>query len=109
VEIVPAEDCRFFDYQAKYQDERTLEICPARIPEETARTVRKLALMAHKNLYCKGYSRTDMIINEKGIFVLETNTIPGMTPQSLLPKAAKAAGISFSELLDRLIALALEK
>lgn len=108
VEIVPAGDCRFFDYNAKYEDKRTREICPARLSDEIAQRARELGVLAHRALYCKGYSRTDMIIDGRGIFVLETNTIPGMTPQSLLPKAAKAAGLSFSALLDRLIALSLE-
>ncbi len=109
VEIVPADGSRFFDYEAKYKDARTREICPARVSEETAKRAGELAVAAHRALYCRGYSRTDMIVSEKkGITVLETNTIPGMTPQSLLPKAAAAAGMSFSALLDRLIALCLE-
>jgi D-alanine-D-alanine ligase len=64
--------------------------------------------MAHRALNCRGYSRTDMILKDGEIFVLETNTIPGMTPTSLMPQAARAAGMSFSQLLDRLIDLALE-
>jgi len=64
--------------------------------------------MAHKALFCRGYSRTDMILAGKDIYVLETNTIPGMTANSLLPIAAKTAGISFGELLDRLIELSME-
>ena len=66
------------------------------------------ALTAHRALQLRGYSRTDMIISNDDIYVLETNTIPGMTPTSLLPQAAAAAGINFSALLDRLIELALE-
>jgi D-alanine-D-alanine ligase len=64
--------------------------------------------MAHQALFCKGYSRTDMILKDQSIYVLETNTIPGMTATSLLPQAAEAAGMSFSRLLDRLIELSLE-
>jgi len=68
------------------------------------------ARRAHRALHCKGYSRTDMILSpgENEVYVLETNTIPGMTQTSLLPQAAAAAGISFSSLLDRLITLAME-
>jgi D-alanine-D-alanine ligase len=69
-----------------------------------------LAIKAHQALFCRGYSRTDMIVDSKGeIFVLETNTIPGMTPTSLLPQAAQAHGLSFSQLLDRLIELGMEE
>ena len=64
--------------------------------------------MAHQSLFCKGYSRTDMMLRGDDIFVLETNTIPGMTRTSLLPQAAQVAGISFSQLLDRLIELGIQ-
>jgi D-alanine-D-alanine ligase len=66
------------------------------------------ALTAHRALQLRGYSRTDMIVSGDDIYVLETNTIPGMTPTSLLPQGAAAAGLDFSALLDRLIELALE-
>ena len=81
----------------------------ARISEELSKRARDLAKKSHKALFCKGYSRTDMIIKDDDIFVLETNTIPGMTPESLLPLAAEKAGMNFSQLLDRLIELGLEK
>jgi D-alanine-D-alanine ligase len=64
--------------------------------------------MAHRALFCQGYSRTDMILKGENIHVLETNTIPGMTATSLLPQAALVAGISFSQLLDKLIELGIE-
>ncbi|HQN20094.1 MAG TPA: D-alanine--D-alanine ligase, partial [Syntrophobacteraceae bacterium] len=67
------------------------------------------AVRAHRALCCRGYSRTDMIVSDNEIVLLETNTIPGMTETSLFPQAAAAAGISFSALLDRLIELAIEK
>ena len=67
-----------------------------------------IAVKAHEALYCRGYSRTDMIIQGDDIFVLETNTIPGMTATSLFPQAAAAAGLDFTRLLDRLIELSLE-
>lgn len=108
VEIIPESDYKFFDYKAKYTAGATREICPARISEKLSRRAQSYAASAHQALCCRGYSRTDMIIHNGTIHVLETNTIPGMTPVSLFPLAAKTAGISFSQLLDRLIELALE-
>ena len=81
---------------------------PASDPELTAEAQR-CALEAHDALGCRGYSRTDMIVRDEEIYVLETNTIPGMTATSLFPQAAKAAGLEFPALLDELIRLALEK
>ncbi len=109
IEIVPEKTHLFFDYEAKYQPGETQEICPARISPELTRRAQALAVKAHRSLFCEGYSRTDMIIHGDDIFVLETNTIPGMTSNSLLPKAAAAAGMSFSGLLDRLIELGLKR
>ncbi|MDY6952313.1 MAG: D-alanine--D-alanine ligase [Thermodesulfobacteriota bacterium] len=108
VEIVPESHYTFFDYEAKYTKGATREICPARISDALSERARFYAATAHRALCCRGYSRTDMIICNETIYVLETNTIPGMTPVSLFPLAAQAAGISFSQLLDRLIELALE-
>jgi len=108
VEIIPEADYTFFDYEAKYKEGATREICPARISEAFARLAQSYAETAHRALCCRGYSRTDIIICDETLYVLETNTIPGMTPVSLYPLAAKTAGISFSQLLDRLIELALE-
>ncbi len=109
VEIIPGEEYPFFDYQAKYQPGASKEVCPAELDEETTAKAQQYGLMAHKALKLKGYSRTDMIVADSGeIYVIETNTIPGMTPTSLLPQAAKAFGLDFSQLLDRLIELAME-
>ena len=108
VEIVPDNAYVFFDYEAKYTQGATNEICPARIDEKVSEEAQAIAVKAHQALCCRGYSRTDMIIDDGTIYVLETNTIPGMTPVSLFPLAAKTAGFSFSALLDRLIALAME-
>jgi D-alanine-D-alanine ligase len=108
IEIVPSESFDFFDYEAKYTAGATNEICPARISDEMTRKAQKIAKTAHEALFCKGYSRTDMILKDQDIYVLETNTIPGMTATSLLPQAAGAAGIPFSRLLDRLIELSME-
>ncbi|MGD8524117.1 MAG: D-alanine--D-alanine ligase [Desulfobacterales bacterium] len=109
IEIVPDDAHEFFDYEAKYSAGVTEEICPARIDAEMTRKAQSYAKLAHQALFCKGYSRTDMILNDQDIYVLETNTIPGMTATSLLPQAASAAGLNFSQLLDRLIELSLEE
>jgi D-alanine-D-alanine ligase len=98
----------FFDYEAKYSESGAEEIVPARIDETAANEAREIALLCHRLIGCRGMSRTDMFVTDDGVVTLEVNTIPGMTPTSLLPKAAQAAGLSFSALLDRLIVLALE-
>lgn len=106
IEIVPAGG--FYDYEAKYAAGGSRHIIPARLPEETLAEAAELACLCHRALGCRGMSRTDMIVSDRGLVVLETNTIPGMTPTSLLPEAAQKAGIAFAELLDRIIGLALE-
>ena len=108
IEIVPDESRGFFDYTAKYTPGVTREICPARIDDDLTAKAQSYAKTAHRALFCKGYSRTDMILRDREIFVLETNTIPGMTAISLLPQAAQTARISFSQLLDKLIELGME-
>jgi D-alanine-D-alanine ligase len=107
VEIVSKRE--FFDYRAKYDPTLSEEICPARIPESVAKAAQDVALRAHRALGCRGVSRVDMIKSDAGLVVLEVNTLPGMTINSLLPKAARAAGIAFPELLHRLVQLALEE
>ena len=92
IEIIPDKNHDFFDYEAKYTAGVTEEICPARIDDAMAEKAQSYAKMAHHALFCRGYSRTDMILKGKDIYVLETNTIPGMTATSLLPQAAKVAG-----------------
>ncbi|MCK4727938.1 MAG: D-alanine--D-alanine ligase [Desulfobacterales bacterium] len=109
VEIIPESGYTFFDYEAKYREGATREICPALISQAISDRAQSYAATAHRALCCRGYSRTDMIIHDETVYVLETNTIPGMTPVSLFPLAAKTAGISFSQLLDQLIELALEE
>ena len=108
IEIIPAESHEFFDYEAKYTAGVTEEICPARISPDLTAKAQNFAIAAHKALHCSGYSRTDMILRDKEFYLLETNTIPGMTATSLFPQAAKVAGYSFSQLLDKLIQLSLE-
>lgn len=105
VEIVTKND--FFDYEAKYNAKLTEEITPARINDFLTKKAQKAALTAYKAIGCKGFGRVDMIIRKGEIYVLEVNTIPGLTPVSLLPKAAAAANISYQMLLDKVIQLAL--
>ncbi|MCS7149970.1 MAG: D-alanine--D-alanine ligase [Caldimicrobium sp.] len=107
VEIVPKAD--FFNYETKYTPGMAEEICPARIGFDLTSKAQDYALRAHKALYLRHYSRTDLILKEGEFFVLETNTIPGMTETSLLPLAAKVAGYSFKSLIAKLIELALEE
>ena len=107
VEIVTRRE--FFDYRAKYDPDLSKEICPADLPPDEVKTIQDLALSAHRALDCRGYSRVDMILTaDRGAVVIEVNTLPGMTINSLFPKAAAAAGIPFGELLDRLVRLALD-
>lgn len=110
IEIVPGEGFVFFDYDAKYKPGATNEICPAPVSDEVAARAKEYAVRAHKALRLKGYSRTDMMMDEnENLYLLETNTIPGMTPTSLLPQAAAAHGLDFPELIERLVQLGLEK
>ena len=108
IEIIPKK--RFFDYEAKYQAGMADYVVPAELEDEIAQNIQEAALSAHKLLGCYGCSRVDMILSSDNIpFVLEVNTIPGLTVTSLLPKAAKVAGIDFLELCIKLIRLAYEK
>ena len=97
---------RSFDYEGKYLGAGTREICPANIPAEMAREAQATALAAHTALGCDGYSRTDVIAGEEGIYYLETNTLPGLTTSSLVPQELREVGIPFREFLERQIELA---
>ena len=108
IEIVPVND--FYDYEAKYKPGASQHLCPAPLSEETTKQIQDMAVKAHKALDCAGVSRSDFILDDEGKWwILETNTIPGMTGTSLLPDAARADGISFPELCTMLIEFALEK
>jgi len=108
IEIIPKS--KFFDFAAKYQSGLTEYIIPARLDEDVVRKVQAAALTAHKLLGCRGCSRTDIMLSKEGLpYILEVNTIPGMTATSLLPKAAKAIGIDFKQLCFKLLELAYEK
>ena len=109
IEIIPDSRYDFFNYEAKYQPGATREVCPAPVSETVRARAQDYALRAHRSLQLRGYSRTDMILVGEELYLLETNTIPGMTPTSLLPQAAAEAGLPFVALLDRLIELALER
>ena len=104
VEIIPDSRYTFFNYEAKYLPGASREICPAEVDEAIRAQAQEYALRAHRCLDLRGYSRTDMMLSQDNkLYVLETNTIPGMTPTSLFPQAAAAAGYSFASLLDKLI------
>lgn len=107
IQVVPKR--RFYDTTAKYTPGMTEYLVPAPIPEAVARVAQDLAQQAHETLGCRSFSRVDMILHaERGPVLLELNCIPGMTPISLLPKAAAAAGISFPELCRQMLAPALK-
>jgi D-alanine-D-alanine ligase len=98
----------FFDYSAKYDAGESEEVCPAEIPPDVAERAQDLAVRAHRALHCRGMSRLDLMWSGDRMVALEVNTIPGMTANSLLPKAARAAGIEFGDLLARFVDWALE-
>ncbi len=105
LEIIP--ESGFYDYEAKYQAGKTRYEVPANIPAFLAAQVRESALRAFEVLGCRGYARVDFRLQENGeYFCLEVNTLPGMTPTSLVPKAARAMGIEFPELVERIVSLA---
>lgn len=108
VEICPKN--KFFDFNAKYDPALCDEIVPARISDKLIKKAQELALRAHHALWCRHYSRVDMLIgrNDK-LYVIEVNTLPGFTRFSLFPKSANAAGIEFKDLLHRLIQMSLGK
>jgi D-alanine-D-alanine ligase len=101
----------FYDYAAKYTDGLTEHVCPAEVPDEIAQAMLDMAARAHRLLGCKGASRSDFRWDEEqgeaGLYLLEVNTQPGMTPLSLVPEQAKFKGIPYGELVERLIAEAL--
>ncbi|MEO5773052.1 MAG: D-alanine--D-alanine ligase [Sphingomicrobium sp.] len=101
----------FYDYDAKYTDGMTTHVCPAEVPDDVAQSMMDMAVKAHRLLGCKGASRSDFRWDdeqgEAGVYLLEVNTQPGMTPLSLVPEQAKYRGISYGELVERLIEQAL--
>lgn len=107
-EIVPKTE--FYDYHSKYEDESTTLIIPADIPEETYETMKEMALTAFKALNCSGLVRADFFLKKNGeVLINEINTMPGFTPVSMYPLLWQHTGISYPELIDRLIELGLER
>jgi len=98
---------RFFDFESKYTPGHNREICPAPIDDELAKTLSDLAIAAHQALGCSGVSRSDFIITEQGPIMMELNSLPGLTEESLVPKACNTAGIPFPSLITRLLEVAL--
>jgi D-alanine-D-alanine ligase len=100
----------FFDYESKYEPGATEEICPAPISEELTARLQSMACAAHEALGLSDYSRSDFMLSAEGTpYLLEVNTLPGMTATSLLPQEALAVGLAFEQLLERLIELGLRK
>ena len=107
IEIIPKQG--FYDYRNKYQAGATVEICPSDIDADVERRLGEAALAVHRCLGLKDYSRVDFIVDEQGgVCFLEINTLPGMTPTSLMPQEAAAAGVDYEALCQKLVDLALE-
>lgn len=107
VEAIPGDGDRY-DFEARYEIGRTEFVCPAELSAEQTEAVTATALAAYEALGCSGFSRVDLILSDDGPQVLEVNAIPGLTDTSLLPQAAEAAGMSFEQLVGRILDLALE-
>jgi D-alanine-D-alanine ligase len=104
VEAVPEQE-DFYDFEARYEIGRTRFVCPAELPADAAQRASEIALEVYALLGCSGFSRVDLMLDEQTseLYVLEANSIPGLTETSLLPQAADAAGIGFDELIDRIL------
>lgn len=108
VEIEPVSG--FYDYKNKYQAGSTIETCPAKISDELTKKIQDTALKAYQVLGIKTYARMDVLMDENGdVYCLEANTLPGMTPTSLIPQEAAALGISYGELCEMIIEISLNK
>lgn len=108
IEIIPKSG--FYDYTAKYQAGATDEICPADIDEQTDKKLRESAVAAYNSLHLDSYARVDFLVDENGEpFCLEANTLPGMTPTSLLPQEAAVEGMNYADLCEKIIEISLDK
>ena len=106
IEIIP--EGGFYDYEHKYTKGKTNYVCPAEIPFETAESAKQFAVKAFRGLMCSAYARIDFRLSEDNkLYCLEVNTLPGMTSTSLVPKAAKADGMEFEQLIQRIITLSM--
>jgi len=110
VEAVPREE-DFYDFESRYEIGRTDFVCPADLTDECTARTQELALATYELLGCRGFARVDLMIEESSSepLVLEVNAIPGLTETSLLPMAAEASGISFDELIEKIVQLALSR
>ena len=107
IEIIPKN--KYYDYEAKYSEGGSQHIVPANIAESLTNRIQSLAVKAHQALGCESYSRVDFILNNQGEpIILEVNTLPGMTPTSLYPDAAAAIGLSYEDMLEKLVRLAMK-
>lgn len=108
VEIIPR--TRYFDYVAKYQTDSCQEVCPARIPPRAAEEAGQMALALHRALGLEVYSRADFILDENNVpWCLETNSLPGLTPASLVPREAETVGLSYPELCEEIVRLSAQR
>lgn len=106
VEVIPPEGDGY-DFEARYEIGRTTFLCPAQLDDDERAAVVAAALGAYRALGCAGFARVDLILSEEGPQVLEVNAVPGLTDTSLLPQAAESAGLSFEDLVERILELAL--
>jgi D-alanine-D-alanine ligase len=108
IEIIPKEG--FYNYSNKYQIGMTEEICPARLTEDVSLAFQSIAIRIHNTLRLGDYSRMDFIMDyDNNMYFLEANTLPGMTPTSLLPQEAAANGYSYNDLCEKIIEIALKR
>ena len=109
VEAVPNEE-DFYDFESRYEIGRTAFVCPAELPDEATERAQEIAVGTYRLLGCSGFARIDLMLDAAGeLFVLEANSVPGLTETSLLPQAAEAAGVGFDELVGRILELALAR
>jgi D-alanine-D-alanine ligase len=106
-EVIPSRE--FYDYEAKYLDHGSKVIIPANVGPKTAAEIQRLSILAFKAIDCASMARVDFLLSPKEIFVNEVNTIPGFTTISMYSKLWAASGVEYPALLDRLVALALER
>jgi D-alanine-D-alanine ligase len=107
IEIIPKNE--YYDYESKYAEGGSEHIVPANIPDDLTKKIQEYAVKAHQLLGCRTYSRVDFILSDSGHpIILEINTLPGMTPTSLFPDAAKAVGISYEEMIEKFIQMSKE-
>lgn len=108
IEIIPKNE--LYDYESKYSQGGSEHIIPARISEELTEKIKKYAVLAHQVLGCETYSRADFLLTDDGKpYILEVNTLPGMTPTSLFPDSAKAVNMSYEEMIEKLVQLTIEQ